>query len=818
MTVCLRLLVVLALLAGQASGAAPTKPARAIPFPLRKIRSLDVQPSPIRLGSANRRQQVRIVAIQADGKRWDATHHLEMTVADPKIAEVRDSAIYLRADGATELVVRAGRIVRRVPVEVRGADRFPAVHFENDILPLLSKLGCNSGGCHGKQSGQNGFKLSVFGFDPQADYGALVHEGRGRRVFPAAPKRSLLVRKAVGEAPHGGGARCQPDSLDARWLTEWIRQGTPRGAPTAPRLKGIRISPAEIVTRPRADHQVLITALYSDGSRRDVTAAAGYSGNADRIAAADAAGRIRTGSLPGEAAITVNYQGHVGAVRVIVPQSLPKEFKTPRINNPIDRYVWDKLRKMGIQPSPPCDDATFLRRLHLDLLGSLPAIAEVRRFLADTDPQKRNRAIDAALKRREYADVWAQRWADVLLVDRNALGDRGAFQFHSWLREQMAANRPYNEWVAELIVASGNSGKYGPVNFYRALRTPEELTRSVSQAFLGVRLDCAQCHHHPFEKWSQEDFYGLSGFFQNLKRIKTPGNRELVYHAGRQPVKMPLTGAPVDTRPPDGPVLPPDARRDPRRFLARWLTADKNPWFARVAVNRLWKHLLGRGLVEPEDDLRTTNPAVNEPLLDYLAQEFVRSGFDQKQILRLITQSQVYQRSSQALPGNQDDEQNFSHYYVKRMPAEVLLDAISQVTGVPESFSGRPLGTRAIELWDNRLPSYFLDTFGRSARESPCQCAKSSAPTMAQALHLMNAPEIDAKIQARQGLVARTLQTEADNRRVLETFALAALGRLPNAKERRAAERLFSTSESRRAAAEDLLWTLLNSYDFLFIR
>lgn len=728
------------------------------------------------------------------------------------------TVVWAVGNGTAEIRVRLGVNTATVPVRVRDSDRFPPVHFANDVMPLFSKLGCNSAGCHGKATGQNGFKLSVFGFDPDADYSALVKEARGRRVFPSAPEQSLLLLKPTGKIAHGGGRRIDPDSADYRVLHEWIRQGTPLGEAGAPHAVSLRVNPAERILGLKSEQQILATVVFSDKTERDVTAAAGYTSNAGHIAEADTKGRIRTGHSSGEAAITVHYMGHVAAVRVQVPRpDAPNPYPTLPSNNAIDEFVWSKLKTIGILPSELASDAVFLRRAYLDVLGTLPKPDEVRAFLEDGDPGKRAKWIEKILERPEYADYWAQKWADVLLVNRDKLGDRGSYEMHRWLRAQFAKNRPYDQWVRELIAASGPTSQVGPANFFRAAATPEEMTRAVSQAFLGIRLECAQCHHHPFEKWTQDDFYGLAGFFTGMQRKKLSGDDEMVFHAGNRPMTMPLTNRAVATRPPGGPILAATVEGDPRRQLAEWMTKPENPWFARLVVNRLWKHYLGRGLVEPEDDLRSTNPATNEPLLDFLAETLVKNKYDLKSVTRLILQSRVYQLSSVPNATNVDDEQYGSHYRVKRLPAEVLLDAICIVTEVPEPFPGRPHGTRAIELWDNRAPSYFLDIFGRSERLSPCECGRSSEPTMAQCLHLMNAPEIERKIADPSGRVARLIEKKLTEDEIVEEMCLAALGRPSGEKERRVARKLFATSPSREAA-QDFLWALLNSHDFLFTR
>ena len=776
---------------------------------------LYVSPDPIELNSANRRQQITVTATK-DGREFDVTREATIELTSGDIVTLSDSILTAKQDGRTELLVTHGKLTVRVPVVAKGASTFPPVHFVNDVVPLFSKLGCNSGGCHGKASGQNGFKLSVFGFDPKADHASLSRESRGRRVFTGDPERSLLILKAIGASAHGGGRRCEPGSPDHELLSHWIRQGMPWGDDAAPTVQSVRVFPSDRVLDKSADQQLLVTAVYSDGSTRDVTDAASYSTNSPVIADVDPGGLVHTGVVPGPAAITVNYMGQVAAAKIIVPQSVSGEFPAAPEGNPIDGLVWSDLNKLGILPSELCDDSTFIRRTSLRVLGRLPTPDEARAFLADDRPDKRSRTIDAFLERDEFADCQALRWADILLVDRDLLGERGAYEFHHWLRKQMAENRPYDEWVRELLTATGVSGKYGPVNFYRALRTPDELTRGVSQAFLGVRMDCAQCHHHPFEKWGQEDFYGLAGFFNGLERKKLSDSRELIYHAGYRPTKMPLTEVLVETRPPGGKPIDTTAA-DPRVQLAEWMTSKENPMFARLVANRLWKQFLGRGLVEPVDDLRSTNPASNEPLLKYLTQQVARHDFNLKSVAREILNSQTCQLSSRSNESNKRDEQNFSHYLEERLPAEALLDAICDVTAVPENFPGMPKGTRAVHVWDNRFPSYFLDTFGRSQRQSPCECGKSGAPTMSQALHLMNAPEISAKLTSDQGRAARLSNCGKTPHEILEEFSLAAWSRLPNDRERKAAAKIFSQSDQRQAS-EDLLWAILNSYDFLFIR
>ncbi len=784
------------------------------------VMRLVMEPSPLEITGGDRRQQLLVTAIMANGTQRDVTHDATLTIQDGTIASATGSVIRGVADGTTRLKISyAGRKLV-VPLSVTHFTTYPPLDFRIDVVPLFSKLGCNSGGCHGKQTGQNGFRLSVFGFDPRADYEALVKEARGRRVFPAASDRSLLVAKATGLVAHGGGQRVMRDSHDEEVLTQWIRQGMPWGMDNPRRLTGIEVIPSSRKVRPHSIQQLRVTAIYSDQSHRDVTDAASYTTNALSVAQVNRTGLAEIGEVPGEAAITINYMGQITAARLLVPYGGSALIERPAhysASNLIDELVWSRLEKLRIAPSGPVDDAGFLRRLYITTIGTLPTSEEVSRFLADKDTHKRETMVDQVLRRREYADYWAQRWSDILMANPDTLGDRGAYELHRWLRLQMATNRPADEWVYELLTATGNSGNHGPVNFFRGERTPEELTRIVSQALLGIRMDCAQCHHHPFEIWGQEDFYGLAGYFTGLQRTSLGESREFIFHAGHKPTKIPVKEIPVVTRPPGGPGLPLDQQADPRTHLADWVTSKDNPFFARLLANRIWKQLMGRALVEPEDDLRSTNPASNPPLLAYLAEELVKNDFDVRALARTILLSGVFQTSSTANASNFSDTQNFSHYPVRRIQAEVLLDAISQVTMVPEHFTGHPPGTRAIELWDNKLPSYFLDVFGRSERKSPCECGSSGEPTMTQALHLLNAPEIEAKIQHRNGRIAQIVSSGIGRDALVSELTRATLSRPPTAAEKAVAKKLFS-EEPVELAAQDFLWTLLNSYDFLFIK
>ncbi|MBT6723006.1 MAG: DUF1553 domain-containing protein, partial [Planctomycetaceae bacterium] len=542
--------------------------------------------------------------------------------------------------------------------------------------------------------------------------------------------------------------------------------------------------------------------------------------NMEVIADCSTQGVIETGKLAGEVAITINYMGHVDVARVVIPQAggeIPGRPPWFTSHNKIDDLTWNKWKQLRISPSELCDDATFLRRLLVKTTGTIPTAEQARAFLEDKSLNKRATAIESALHSEDFVNYWTQRWADIMMVNSKTIGGRSAYTFYRWIRQQVAENRGYDKWVYDIIVATGNTGNVGPANFYRSQRTPEDATKAISQAFLGIRMDCAQCHHHPFEKWGQADFYGLAGYFNGMKRDTLDENRELVYHPGHKSISIPVINQAVTTQPLAGSPTTAGNSTDPRPELANWVTSPENPYFSRLLSNRIWKHLLGRGLVEPEDDFRETNPPTNPELLDHLALVLRDHEFDIKHLMRQILNSHTFQLSSRPTESNKIDDQAYSHYLVRRLPAEVMLDAICQVTDVPEQYAGHPVGTRAIELWDNQLPSYFLDTFGRNLRESPCECGSSGDPTMAQALHLLNAPEIEEKIQANESYLMQLTISQLTNDELITEISLRTLGRFPNAREEKIGQEVLAEADRRRAI-EDLVWVLMNSYDFLFVK
>jgi hypothetical protein len=778
-----------------------------------------VDPPAVRLRGPAARYSLLVHGRSREGRLVDLTRAARFRVLDPRVARVSPAGvIHAVADGATTVAVEAGGRSLRVAVTVAEAAAPRRFNFENDVVPVLSRFGCNSSGCHGKAEGQNGFKLSVFGFDPAADYAALTQEGRGRRVFPAAPEHSLLLRKASGRVAHGGGVRIPAGSGDYETLRLWIAAGLPFGAPADPTVTGIRVEPPERVLGQRGAQQLRVVARYSDGREADVTALAKFQSNNEGLAAVDADGLVTAGEVPGAAAVMASFRNAVDTFRVVVPRAEPiAHYPALPENNFIDRLVFRKLRRLEVLPSDRAGDAEYLRRVYLDVIGTLPGAAEARRFLQDQRPDRRARLVDELLERPEFADYWALQWADLLRVDRSALGRKYAYAYYQWVRESVAANRPFDEVARALVTAEGPLNEVGPAGFYKVMGKPGQAASTLAQVFLGVRIACAECHHHPFDRWSQADYYGMQAYFTGVGVRKTPAG-EFVAAEGVAVSKHSRTGQDIYAHA-LGAAMPaaPPAPGDRRAELAEWLTRPDNPWFARNMANRVWAHFLGRGLVDPVDDVRATNPPSNPELLDALARHVIQTKYDVKALIRTITASGVYQLSSKPNATNERDEQNFSRALFKRIGAEVLLDMVSQTTGVGERFAGAPPGTRAIQLWDSKVPHYFLKVFGRPERVSACACERNHEPSVAQVLHLLNAPEVHAKLSHEGGYLAKLVKREPADAPLVEELYLTFYSRLPTEGERKVAlEYLREAGGKRRQAVEDLAWGMLNSLEFIF--
>lgn len=757
--------------------------------------------------------------VEQDGR--DVTREATYASGDSKVATV-DAMGFVSAvgDGATQISVAIGQSKLTVDVRVAGATGGRPVDFNTELMPLLSRHGCNSGGCHGKAAGQNGFQLSLFGFDPVFDHDAIVKQARGRRVFASAPEHSLLLRKAIGAVPHGGGARFERDSEAYRLIERWIAAGAPAAAPDAAHVVKLHVAPSERILARDGRQQLSVVAEYSDGSRRDVTRQADFASNLDPVASVAADGLVQATGQSGEAAVMCRFMGRVGVFRAIVPHGPPlAEIPGFTPNNYIDELAAAKWKKLGLLPSPPCDDATFIRRLTIDLCGRLPTIDETREFLADTAADKRTKLIDRLLDSPDYPAYFAMRWSTILRNSQLAGATQAAYAFHNWIKDLIARNRPYDELVRGVIAAAGEWQDAPAINWYWQMRDDQlhQVTADTAQVFLGVRLQCARCHHHPYERWSQEDYFGLAGFFTRLGR-KSFGQPPPYFAAANVTTGElnPLTGHAPEPKFPDGDYGKFTPEDDPRHALVDWMTRPENPYFSRVLVNRLWSHFLGQGLVNEVDDLRESNPPSNPELLDALARDFVEHQFDMRRIIRLIVSSRVYQLSSAPTDGNKDDRQNFARFYARRLIAEVFHDALDQACGTRTNFSGMSGSARAVDLPHEGFGSYLLDTFDRPRRVTGCECERSSGATLAQVLLLANSDEIENKLAAGDGRIAKAIAAKAPIADTLEQLYLAAHSRPPNAEERQAAVVYVDSQEDKRKALEDVLWSIINSKEFAF--
>ena len=795
------------------------------------IAEVVADPPTLTLNGPNARYSLLIHGKTADGNFVDLTRAAKYRSKKPAVAAVTLAGLVRGVgDGEAAVVVEAAGRTLTVPVRVAGSGRPRSYHFVNDVEPLFGRFGCNASGCHGKAEGQNGFKLSVFGFDPPADYAALVKEARGRRIFPAAPEHSLLLLKASGGAAHGGGNRIPAGSEAYETIRGWIAAGAPVGDPNEPSVASIRVEPGERVLRMRGQQQLRVVARYADGREVDVTRHARFQCNNEAVALVSADGLVTAGDVPGEAAVMASFANEVSVFRLIVPRAERVAFPKLPANNFIDPLVDAKLRKLNVVPSGACDDAEFLRRVYLDVIGTLPTADEARKFLADKSPDRRAKLVDSLLERPEYADYWALKWADVLRVDRAVLGHRRAYAYYRWVRESIAANKPFDRFARELVTAEGPLDEVAPANFYRVTGKPGESANTLSQVFLGVRIACAECHHHPFDRWAQNDYYGMAAFFTPVG-VRKVGPDDALLATGDFTARNPRSGEnvsalPLGDRKPELPLpllllgakRPPVAATGDRRLeLAEWMTRPENPFFARNLANRYWAHFLGRGLVEPIDDVRATNPPTNPELLDALAKHVVESKYDLKQLIRTITASRAYRTSAKPNATNTKDEQNYSRALLKRVDAEVLLDMVCQTTGVPEKFPGVPSGYRAVQLWDSKVNHYFLKLFGRPSRVSACECERNAEPNVAQVLHFLNSPEVQAKLSHEAGTVAKLVRRHADDGRLVEELYLTFYARFPDDREKAVGvAHLRKDPSKRRQAAEDLAWSLLNSLEFVF--
>ncbi len=779
-------------------------------------------PGTIELNGRDARWQLQVVqrTTATESMSRDVTREVTYHLDPPDLATIDESGFVTpRASGTATIVASMGPLqTSQLQLQIAGMETVQPVNFPNQVVPIFTKFGCNGGGCHGKAAGQAGFKLSLLGFEPREDFTHLVHESRGRRVFPAIPTQSLLLQKATNQSPHGGGQRMEVDSHEYRLLQRWVASGLLYGDESNLRVTKIEVVPAQAQLARNSTQQLSVIATYSDGSYEDITRTAQYESNNSDLAEVDARGLVTLSERPGDVAIMARYQGQVAVFRASIPLGVPVEV-WPESRNVVDELVFSKLKTLGIPPSFVCDDATFVRRVTLDLCGRLPTMEETQAFLSETAANKVETTVDRLLASTDHAEFFAKKWSTILRNRRATPGYQfGTFAFFDWLRDSFYNNKPYDRLVAELLTASGSIESNPPVAWLREVSTTEARVEDAAQLFLGQRLQCARCHHHPFEKWSQADYVHMSAFFSTVTRQDgdTPEQPRFVSRIGSATAKHPKSGenllpAGLDAQPQAIPTT-----IDPRQELARWMVAPENPFFARSLVNRYWKHFFAVGLVEPEDDMRVTNPASNPELLDGLSKYFVDNNYDLRSLMRLICTSTTYRLQSDANEHNLRN-QSYARFYPKRLQAEVLLDAVDQVLLTETSFAGVPAGTRAVSLPDNSFSSYFLDVFGKPDSTTACECERSQEATLAQSLHLLNSKEIQAKLSSDSALPASLAASSDTIEAKVTQLYLTAFSRPPTQSELETATKyIASQSTNPRQAYEDLVWAVINSKEFLF--
>jgi len=787
-----------------------------------QVTSLRIPASPVSLKGAYASAALLVDGV-AGGTTVDLSSRVKVDSADPHIATVDpDGTIRPHHNGKTLLTVRFYKLSVKTPVTVSGIVPGAPPDFLNDIMPVLTHSGCNQGACHGAASGKGGFHLSLMGYDPEGDYNTITRAAGARRIARSQPENSLILRKPTCETPHLGGMRIAPGSADYKMLTDWITAGCPVPAAKDPSIASLEVYPANRTLSVGQIQRFMVHAHYSDGSVRDATSQAVFSASDESTASVSPAGEAKA-TGPGEAAVVVKYQGLVATARVISPFGKPvigtSIARDSRVDTSaqIDNLVNAKLNSLGLKPSPACSDGDFIRRASLDIIGQLPTPDEARKFLADGDPKRRQKLVDSLLTRTEYVDYWTLQWGDLLRCSRQVLTDKGMYTLNSWIRNAVDSNMPWDKLARAIILSTGDTYRVGPVNFYKAASSPEERAEVTSQVFLGVRIACAKCHNHPYDRWTQNQYYQFSAFFARVATKNGDANGELIVYPGsRGDTRNPRTQQTVQPCAlVDGAPLPATFADDRREPLAEWITSPRNPFFAHSVVNRIWKHFMGRGFIEAVDDMKATNPPSNAPLFDYLASDLSSNGFDLKRLMRAIVLSKTYQRSAEPTAGNAADKKFYSHFLFKRMGAEQMLDALSEATGVPEKFAGYPLGMHAEALPDTQTPSYFLDLFGRPARNTSCTCERSDDPNLSQVLHLMNGADVNARLSSKTGRITKIIAAKLPDQKLVDELYLSCYSRYPTPSELKQDLGKLAAAKEKRTGIEDLAWALINSNEFV---
>jgi hypothetical protein len=788
--------------------------------------TLEIIPKKLVLHGAAARQRLLLELWRGNNYRGQITNGLVFESSDSRIVKITNGVAFPVANGVAKLLAKAGGQTATAEVTVEAMGQPFDWSFRNHVQPVLAKAGCSAGACHGAAAGQNGFKLSLRGYDNEGDFLALTHNALGRRVIPSDPGRSLMLLKPTGAVPHKGGKRFDVDSIDYKVLSEWIAAGTPGPKEGDPRIRNIEILPEQVLLELGASQQLLVRATFSDGHTEDVTHWTKFNSANGTVAQVDDEGQVKVIGH-GEGAITAWYLSRIAVATITAPytnQIPPRVFiRAPR-RNFIDDLVLEKLQNLNIPPSPRCTDAEFIRRAYIDTIGVLPSEAETRAFLGQKSSKKRDKLIEALLQRTEFVDYWSYKWSDLLLVNDKKLRPAAVWAYYDWIRSQVAANTPWDKFVRQIVTARGSTLQNGAANFYILHDDPRGLSETTCQAFLGMSVACAKCHNHPMEKWTNDQYYQMANLFARV-RVKGGGRDgdNIVFTATQGDLVQPLRGKPQPPTPLDGTPLRMDSPEDRRLHLADWLVSKDNPYFSRAIVNRIWANYFGVGLVEGVDDLRASNPASNEKLLSAAGHYLDDHSFDLKALMRAILQSETYQRSSQPRPGNEDDTRFYSRYYPRRLMAEVLLDALAEVTDVPSTFKRAgggdfPAGWRAMQLPDVSADSYFLKAFGRPERVITCECERSADPSMTQVLDISNGDTINHKLEAKECCINRYLSTNAPPAQMIEHAYLRAFSRFPSPQEENKLLLVLNSAKpaDRPTAVQDMYWAVLSSKEFLF--
>nr|WP_236262072.1 DUF1549 domain-containing protein [Pirellula staleyi] len=780
------------------------------------IVDVQVYPPDVHLSTKVDLQRFIVVATRKDGVTLDVTAAASVKVVDPNLCKLDKNVLTPVADGQTALEVEYQGFKAASTITVKDAVVDRPVSFQLDIMPVLLRAGCNTGSCHGAARGKDGFRLSLFGFDPQGDYFRITREIGARRINLASPKDSLLIEKSIGAVPHTGGKRFAADSEYNATLLRWLEAGAVNDPGPTPAVLGVDLYPPSAVLEGEgATQQFIAVARYADGTDRDITSLVNFMTNNDNSAPISVDGLV-TAASRGEAFIMARFETHtVGNQVLVLPKDL--QYTAPEVTgNYVDQLVGDKLRKVRLLPSGLCTDEQFLRRATIDITGKLPTEEEYHAFMNDADPTKREKLVDRLLGQKEFSEIWAMKWSELLMIkSTNQVSVKSAFLYSSWLTDKIATNVPLDKMVQELLSASGGTFKNPPTNYYQIERDTLKVSENVAQVFMGIRTQCAQCHNHPFDRWTMDDYYGFAAFFSQIGRKQAEDEREqIVFNSGGGDVRHPVGNRVMKPKFLGG-IEPELNGMDRREALAKWLTSTDNPYFATSVANRVWSHFFCKGIVEPIDDIRVSNPASNPELFNELGKKLVEYNYDFKRLVRDICTSQTYQRSTERNESNMTDERNFAHGNVRRIPAEMLLDCICQVTDAQDKFNGLPLGSRAVQIANGQTSNYFLTTFGRAPRDTVCACEAKTEPTLSQALHMLNGSTIQGKIGAGQ-VVKKLLDAGKTPPEVIEALYIRALSRKPTAEETERLLAVVGQAENPQLGLEDCFWAILNSREFLF--